>query len=183
MPTYMQLGFEHILDLGAYDHMLFLLVLVAPFGLKNWKALLALVTAFTLGHASTIVLTTMDLVSVKSAIVELAIAITILISAIYHYFHASTKVNLYVYAVTLIFGCIHGLGFASYLSSMLGDKVLMPLIGFNLGVELGQVIFVLLILIVRQIATQLLNLNPKWWRLSVCGLGIILALMMVIERI
>ncbi len=81
-PTYFQLGFEHITDLNGYDHMLFLLALCAAYRYSEWKKILVLVTAFTVGHSITLALSVLNIIPVNGAWIEFLIPITILATAI-----------------------------------------------------------------------------------------------------
>ena len=145
-----QTGFEHITDLAGYDHMLFLLILCSIYSFRNWNWLI-LITAFTIGHCITLALSVLNIIKFPSAIIEFAIPFTILLSAIFRWFQVGRNENQSyqndqkVYAVTLFFGLIHGLGFSNMLRSMLGSQadILQPLLFFNLGLEVGQVLIVL----------------------------------------
>ena len=75
-------GWEHIVDINAYDHLLFVMTLCAAFQLKQWKQILVIITAFTIGHSCTLILSSLDLVPSNSAIIETLIPITIMITAI-----------------------------------------------------------------------------------------------------
>lgn len=151
-------GTEHILDWNGYDHILYVTVLCVLFTLADWKRLLVLVTAFTVGHSLTLALSAFNILRINQGIVETLIPLTILITCcvnIYsrHYYRASIrqvtvsyKLN---YALALLFGFIHGMGFSYLLKSMLGkeESIIWPLLSFNLGIELGQLIIVSCILI------------------------------------
>lgn len=151
-------GTEHILDWSGYDHMLYVTVLCVLFTLADWKRLLILVTAFTIGHSLTLALSTLDVFKIDQSIVETLIPFTILITCcvnIYsrRYYKTSSRhvtVNYkFNYALALFFGFIHGMGFSYLLKSMLGkeESIVLPLVSFNLGIELGQLIIVSCILI------------------------------------
>lgn len=145
---YFQLGIEHILDILGYDHIMFVVALTAIYLLREWRRLLILVTAFTIGHSITLALATLRVVNFNSELIEFLIPVTIFITAISNLFkkdsyRSSAQINTnYVYA--LFFGLIHGLGFSNYLRSLLGsDKTIVPqLLAFNLGLEVGQIIIV-----------------------------------------
>jgi hypothetical protein len=175
--TYFELGIRHIADIEAYDHMIFLLALIAVYRLIDLKKIVLLVTAFTLGHSLTLALATLDLVIVESKYVEFLIPVTILITAISNLFSASSpgKTTMtWKYIVTAFFGLIHGLGFSGYLTAILGDEssLTIPLLAFNLGVEAGQILIVLAILIVASIAFQLFRFKHRDWILVVSGVCI-----------
>ena len=149
-----QTGFEHITDLAGYDHMLFLLILCSVYSFRNWDWLI-LITAFTIGHCITLALSVLNIIRLPSSLIEFAIPLTILISAIFRWIQVEKNENKSyqkdqkVYAITLLFGLIHGLGFSNMLRSLLGSQadILQPLLFFNLGLEVGQIVIVLFSLI------------------------------------
>ena len=149
-----QTGFEHITDLAGYDHMLFLLILCSVYSFRNWDWLI-LITAFTIGHCITLALSVLNIIRLPSSLIEFAIPLTILSSAIFRWIQVEKNENKSyqkdqkVYAVTLLFGLIHGLGFSNMLRSMLGSQadILQPLLFFNLGLEVGQIVIVLFSLV------------------------------------
>jgi hypothetical protein len=149
-----QTGFEHIADLAEYDHLLFLLILCSVYSFRNWDWLI-LITAFTIGHCITLALSVLNIIRLHSSLIEFAIPLTILISAIFRWLQVEKDENKSyqkdqkVYAVTLLFGLIHGLGFSNMLRSLLGSQadILQPLLFFNLGLEVGQIVIVLFSLV------------------------------------
>lgn len=149
-----QTGFEHITDMAGYDHMLFLLILCSVYSFRNWDWLI-LITAFTIGHCITLALSVLNIIRLPSSLIEFAIPLTILISAIFRWIQVEKNENKSyqkdqkVYAITLLFGLIHGLGFSNMLRSMLGSQadILQPLLFFNLGLEVGQIVIVLFSLV------------------------------------
>ena len=149
-----QTGFEHITDLAGYDHMLFLLILCSVYSFRNWDWLI-LITAFTIGHCITLALSVLNIIRLPSSLIEFSIPLTILISAIFRWIQVEKNENKSyqkdqkVYAVTLLFGLIHGLGFSNMLRSLLGSQadILQPLLFFNLGLEVGQIVIVLFSLV------------------------------------
>ena len=149
-----QTGFEHITDLAGYDHMLFLLILCSVYSFRNWDWLI-LITAFTIGHCITLALSVLNIIRLPSSLIEFAIPLTIFISAIFRWIQVEKNENKSyqkdqkVYAITLLFGLIHGLGFSNMLRSLLGSQadILQPLLFFNLGLEVGQIVIVLFSLV------------------------------------
>lgn len=143
-------GIQHILDVYGYDHMLFVALLTLAFPIVEWKKLLGLITAFTIGHSVTLILSTVDVIHVNQAIVEFLIVLTIAGTATLELFYSKNTVNRgkVIYLIIACFGWIHGMGFSFLLKSMLGheESVFMPLLMFNLGLEAGQIIFVLLMI-------------------------------------
>ena len=184
---YLELGFRHISDLAGYDHILFLIVLCAIYQLHQWRALLVLVTAFTVGHSITLALTSFSVISIKSEVIEFLIPMTIIATAIHNLFIRSTSEILghaRAFWMALFFGFIHGMGFANYFRALLMDEssILIPLLGFNLGIELGQLLFVLLVLGVAYVVTNWLKMPQRDWNTFVSGGGFSLALVLAIEN-
>lgn len=144
-------GCLHIADFAGFDHMLFLLVLCTPyFGNKQHKRLFWLVTGFTLGHSLSLALSVFGVLKLPSAWVEMGIAITILITALMAILQkeaSDNKAFLPTLGLVVFFGLVHGLGFSTLLKSMLSDQgsILQPLLFFNLGLEAGQLLIVLVL--------------------------------------
>lgn len=179
-------GWRHIISTDALDHQLFILVLAAIYTLKEWKQVLILVTAFTIGHSITLALSTLNLVNVSSDWVEFLIPCTIVVTAVANVFHKSfnprsIRLN---YFLALFFGLIHGLGFANTLRFMLaeGDSITWPLLQFNLGLEAGQIVVVLGILLLAYLAVFIIRLNRRYWVSLLSAAGFIVALKIAIER-
>lgn len=143
-------GLQHILDLKAYDHILYIVCLSLLFKPAEWKKLLVLVTAFTLGHSFTLALSTFNILSFPSSWIEIAIALTIGITCLINFKElALSSAGIQSrYWTAALFGCVHGLGFSYLLKSMLGKEmsVLFPLFSFNLGLEIGQIVVLSLVL-------------------------------------
>ena len=192
--VYLQLGFEHISDLAGYDHILFIIALCAIYQIAQWKKVLLLATAFTIGHSITLAMVVFNLLPVNSAWIEFLIPVTILCTALYNaitYTSENTKHNLRFanlnYWLALIFGFIHGMGFSNFLRASLlpgeESQLWLQLLAFNLGVELGQFTIVLFVLIIAFIMTRQLKVAPKSWNLFISGGAFGLALVMALERI
>lgn len=175
---YFKMGWEHIISIDALDHLLFILVLSAIYLAENWKKVLILVTAFTIGHSATLILSTLDIVRFNAAWVEFLIPLTIVLTAISNlvmpgFSRERLRVN---YLLALAFGLIHGMGFANTIRFMLasGDELLVPLLGFNLGLEAGQIVVVTLILTLAWLLVTRAGLPRKYWvtALSIGSLAI-----------
>lgn len=185
---YLSLGLTHIVDFQGYDHILFILTLCGIYVIRQWKHILILITAFTIGHSLTLVLATFDIVNISSGVIELLIPVTILITAlaniIYKRVEFSKKLHLFKYGTALFFGLIHGLGFSNYLKSLLLQEkdLVMPLFAFNIGIELGQILIVLGILLVAEIFVHLLHVKRREWNLIISGMGLGISLILIIER-
>ncbi len=185
---YVKLGFSHVLDWSAYDHILFLIVLTVGYTFDNWKRILALVTFFTLGHTISLFLATYNVVSVNSKLVEFLIPLTILATALFAVFTAKNtskdgKMGV-LYGATIFFGLIHGLGFSSYfkaISSNVNSKIL-PLIEFALGVEGAQIVIVLLVLIISFIFQTFFRFSKRDWVLVISSIVIGMVIPMLIAN-
>jgi HupE / UreJ protein len=184
---YLRLGFAHITDWLGYDHMLFLLALVAGLGLRMWRQVLVLVTAFTLGHALTLALTALDVLHIDARTVELLIPLTILLTAAGNLWPSTDGQRgrwWLRYALAMGFGLIHGMGFSSYFRSLLGQdgRVVGPLLWFNCGIELGQLLIVAGLLGLAWVAVEWLRLPARWWRIGVSVLAMVVAAGLVVAR-
>lgn len=184
---YLQLGWEHIISKDALDHQLFILVLVAIFSLKEWKKVLILVTAFTIGHSFTLVLSVLDIFRFPSNWVEFLIPCTIVFTALDNLLFSKNHEKLikFNYFLALFFGLIHGMGFANSVRMMLASEqdILLPLFGFNVGLELGQIAVVTLVLLLHFIILRFIKIPEKTWVYIISAPIIIFALKMAIERI
>jgi len=182
---YFGLGREHILDyINGYDHILFVLALCAVYLTRDWKKILILVTAFTIGHSITLALATMQIISVKTELIEFLIPLTIFVTACSNLFRKEesiSKQNIQInYFFALFFGLIHGMGFSNYLRALLGKShsILSPLLAFNLGLELGQIIVVTIFLIISYILVDWLKVSRRDWKMvlssAIAGIAFIL---------
>lgn len=185
LDIYTKLGFEHILDPNGYDHILFVVALCAVYVIKDWKKVLILVTAFTIGHSLTLALSSLRIVTISSSLVETLIPITIVLTCIYNIVKGKIekeKANIN-YGLALGFGFIHGLGFSNFFKALLGqeESIIGPLFYFNVGVELGQIIIVLLTLLLSYIIVDVFKLKQKYYNYTVSGVILIWALKMMIN--
>ena len=174
--------------------MLFITALCAIYQLKQWKQLLVLVTAFTIGHSITLALATLDLVTINADLVEFLIPVTIFLTSIVNIVPlVRHKKNLseqrsewYTkYALALGFGLIHGLGFSNFLRAMLGaeDSIFVPLLAFNIGLEAGQLVILLVILLVSTFLVRVVGLSQRDWGLLLAGGTAGASLLMILEAI
>lgn len=151
--TYIQLGVDHILEIRGYDHILFIIALSILYSIREWKPLLVLITAFTLGHSITLAFTVLNIIDFDTdkveALIMLSISITAMINIIRNGKTPNANSMKTYYSIALLFGFVHGMGFASYLKAILGrsDNLFFPLLGFNLGLEVGQITIVSLLLL------------------------------------
>ena len=185
---YFEIGVRHVLDLFAYDHVLFLIALTVPYSFKDWKRLLLLVSLFTVGHTMALLLSVFGVIIIKGNLVEFVIPITILIVAFFNLFtvrkSSKNESISVVILITLFFGIIHGLGFASYFKSLLGgssQSKLLPLSEFALGIEAAQIIVVFVVLILSYIVQTFFRFSKRDWTLVMSSFIIGVVLPMIIE--
>ncbi|MGK0389635.1 MAG: hypothetical protein ACI94Y_002379 [Maribacter sp.] len=207
---FLELGFEHIADWNAYDHILFIVVMCAVYQVKDWRKILILVTAFTIGHSLTLALAISKIVSIDKDLVEFLIPSTIILTAIWNMIpkkeqdlwgfrnpknlllldemdedseHSTSKNWLSSnYIMVLFFGLIHGLGFSNYLGMLLGrnEGIFIPLLGFNVGVELGQICIIAIFMLVSFICLDILKIKQKYWIGMISILAIVVSLKLMI---
>lgn len=177
---YLRLGFEHITDWNGYDHILFVMALCAIYLWSDWRKVLGLITAFTVGHSFTLALAIFGLVPFSAQLIEQLIPVTIIVTAMSNWavkpvqntFNKPKK-NVFAivfrYAMGLGFGLIHGLGFSNYLRSLLlpNEDIILKLLAFNIGLELGQLLIVLAVMVCSGVAVQMLRVNARTWNLVV----------------
>jgi hypothetical protein len=184
---YFQLGWQHILDFKGYDHILFVMVLCGTYRISEWKKVLILVTAFTIGHSITLALSVLDVVKIDSALIEFLIPVTIMITAIANMFNKKSKPKSvhYKYWLALFFGLVHGMGFSNYLKSLLGksNSIVAELFAFNVGLEFGQVIIVIATLILAFILINLVKVKQWDWTFFLSAAIFGISFMMAAERI
>ena len=184
---YLQLGWEHIISKDALDHQLFILALIAIFSFRDWKKVLILVTAFTIGHSLTLVLSALDVFRFPSDWVEFLIPCTIVFTALGNIIFSKNEKKLIQlnYYLALLFGLIHGMGFANSVRMMLASEqdITLPLFGFNVGLELGQIVVVAIALFIHYIFSEVLKLSNKIWIYIISVPIFIFALKMALGRI
>ncbi len=185
---YFQIGLKHVLDINAYDHVLFLIALTVPYLFKDWKRIFLLVSIFTVGHTLALILSVYGIIAIKVNTVEFLIPITILVTALYHLFTAgktskNDSINL-VFFITLFFGIIHGLGFSNYFKTILGGSAtskLLPLGEFALGIEAAQLIVVFVVLVISYIVQTVFRFSKRDWALVMSAFVIGVVIPMIIE--
>ena len=183
---YFKIGWQHIISPDALDHQLFILALAAIYLIKDWKQVLVLVTAFTIGHSITLYLSVKELVTISSRWVEFLIPCTIFITAISNLFQKkftpkTVRIN---YFLALFFGLIHGLGFANTIRvALASDQSLgWGLFGFNVGLEVGQITVVIIILTLSFIIVDLFKANRREWMIFASACAFSIAIKYAIER-
>lgn len=144
LSTFIQLGFRHIVDAGAMDHILFLLALAAIYRGRDWRDSLWVVSAFTVGHSMTLALAATGALRIPSRLTEFLIPLTILATGIENIWVRNRSQaplqGRYRPIFAGVFGLVHGAGFADYLQRLFTGSIVVPLSGFNLGIELGQLV-------------------------------------------
>ncbi|AUC21544.1 HupE / UreJ protein [Polaribacter sejongensis] len=185
---YFKMGLNHVLDLSAYDHILFLIVLAVVFSFKQWKKVLWLVTLFTIGHSVTLALSAYGILKIRIDIIEYLIPVTIFITGAINVFTAknTTSGNQNINLIfALFFGLIHGLGFSNYFKMMVGkeENKLFPLLEFALGIEAAQIIIVLGILIVGTLLQNFFRVSRRDWILVCSSIVIGFSIQMMLDRV
>lgn len=169
-------GWNHIVDINAYDHLLFIMTLCAAFKLNQWKQILIIITAFTIGHSGTLILSAFDIIPTNTKLIDMLIPVTIMITAITNIInydnnpkYSKTKLK---YGIALIFGLIHGLAFATNFKFMMfGGSIILPLFAFNIGIEVGQIFIVLIFMIVLWLYTKIIKGEHFKWNIFLSGAG------------
>ena len=191
---YLNLGLEHISDPLGYDHILFILAMSANYRLREWKKLLILVTAFTIGHSLALAMAMLKIVPVNAAFIEFLIPLSILITCIlnlnkplgnnFDYQNIALRRNLRNYIIILGFGLIHGLGFSNFLKETLveNESLFIPLLAFNLGLEIGQIFILGIFLIVNFIILEVFRKQPRDWSIFISGAIASLSFLMLLEK-
>lgn len=185
-----QEGWIHILDWQAYDHMIFLMALVAGYSLGKWREVLGLITAFTIGHALTLCLSALGILTFPSYYVELLIPITILLTVLFKAFAKKEGTNErtfnigWEYLLVLVFGWIHGMGFSGQFKSLFGQQqeIFMPLFGFNTGIEIGQLVFILGFLFLGEFLYRFTPITERKWEIFLLILAGITSIFLLIPR-
>ncbi len=183
---YFETGWHHIISWNALDHILFIIALAAIYLAVNWKEVLILVTAFTIGHSLTLALSVYDVIRFDEKWVEFLIPCTIIVTGVFNlmvtdFKPGSLRIN---YFLALFFGLIHGMGFANTVRFMLAKDqgIAVPLISFNIGLEAGQIVLVAFILLASFIVVNKVKLNRKWWVWTLSCFVILIAFNMAVER-
>jgi hypothetical protein len=177
-------GWGHIISMDAMDHLLFITALAVVFQLDRWKAVGVMVTAFTIGHFITLWLSVLGALQLPVEVVEFVIPVTIIITAAVNLLRLSDRFSIQIhYILALSFGLVHGMGYANTLRFSLteGQQLGWALFGFNLGVELGQLLVVVLVLATGALFVRV-GLKKLWWEQGVSSLIFVNATLLAIER-
>lgn len=185
---YIQLGFEHIADLAGVDHMLFIMTLCALYKWQEWRKIIILVTAFTAGHSVTLALSALSVIKVNAALIEFLIPCTIVVTGVSNIILTASESQrgvMYNYIYALFFGLIHGMGFSNFFRELMGPgaTIVKPLLGFNIGLEIGQLMVVLIFFIVYYLLQRVHPFSHKSWTQVISGMGIGAAGLLLIEQL
>ena len=176
---YLDLGVFHILDFAGYDHMLFVMAIATIYLINDWRKVLILVTAFTIGHSITLALATLELIKYDLELIEFLIPLTISITALANLFTRDrqrfevTQRKGYInYFFAGFFGTIHGLGFSSYLKVLLGaeQNIIKPLFAFNIGLEIGQMVIMIFFLMLSTLFVDFFGVDRRDWKLIISSI-------------
>jgi hypothetical protein len=188
--TFIQLGFYHITNLDAKDHILFLLALAAIYRIRDWRDTLWVISAFTIGHSVTLVLAVTGALRLPSPLIEFLIPVTIVATCIENLLVRDHKVALwggrYRPVFAGVFGLVHGAGFAGYLQNLFMDHIAVPLFGFNVGIELGQIVVLAFAFCALWVLDRVIALREApvggWSALRVRTVGLSAIIMMIAAR-
>lgn len=186
---FMQRGLFHVLDINAYDHILFLIALVVIYQFRDWKKILAMVTAFTIGHTLTLTLAVYQIFRLKTEWIEFLIPLTIFLTAIFNLLFINKNVKAKGISINIFFafffGLIHGMGFSGYFEIIIGKtkNKLLPLLEFALGIELAQIIIVLVVLLFGLIIQNIFKVSKRDWILVSSSMVAGMTIPMLIERV
>jgi len=185
---YFGIGIDHILNPEALDHILFVAALCLRYLMKDWRKVIVLVTAFTIGHSVTLALSALCLVHFATRWIEFLIPLTIVATALNNLAQRPDRVEHpsrlpVIYFFALFFGLIHGLAFAGTLVSLVGkDELVLPLLAFNLGIEVAQLVVVAAILLISFIFVQGVKIRRIWWVRGASALVLLASLKMAFDR-
>ena len=179
MWEYIELGLTHITDhphYEVYDHILFIVALVAGYSYQQWRPVIGMATMFTIGHSISLALAVSGIASPDSFWVEFGIQSSIIVTCLLNLFYPNHRQKYWPYLVAAAFGIIHGFGFAGYLSFMLskGQSIALPLLGFNIGIEIGQILILLVFFVLNGLYLRLGG-NQRWWTIVISIIAIVLA--------
>jgi hypothetical protein len=185
-PLYFELGWQHICDWQGYDHILFVTALCGVYLLADWRKVLVLVTAFTIGHSLMLALSALNLLHINTSLIEFLIPVTIVFTSVINIIQKkrSPGTMKLTYILALFFGLIHGLGFSNYLKSLLGksQNIVPQLFAFNIGLEFGQLLIVTVVLLLAFVMLNLMRIQRREWTLFLSSAIFGIALIMCIER-
>ena len=190
---YFGLGFTHIIDWRGYDHILFVVTLCAIYQFEEWRKLLVLITAFTIGHSVTLVLSTMDFIHFSQELIEVLIPVSIFLTAVHNILQGKAGISgrlfdrrqLVNYLIAMSFGIVHGMGFSNYFKFLTGagNNVVNQLFAFNAGLEVGQLIIVSVFLLFLYLGTNFGRIKHREWNLVISGAGAGISLVLIMNTL
>lgn len=173
---YLKLGFDHVLNWNAYDHVLFLAALVASYSFQQSRKVVWLVTLFTIGHVLSLALSAYNILRISEDLIEFLIPVSIIFTAVYNIFTAGktkgkSKINL-LYFLTFFFGLVHGFGFSFHFNMLAksADNIFLMLVEFALGIELAQILVVFVVLLVGFIVQNIFRFSKRDWVLVISSI-------------
>lgn len=184
---YVKLGFWHVLDMSAYDHILFLTALTIPFTLRRWKSILLLATLFTVAHCTSLALSVYGILVMDKALIEFLIPITIGLTAIFNIIYAKANIGqgtLFLHILAAVFfGLIHGFGFSNYFRMLVAEETdkITSLLGFATGIEFSQVVIILMVLFLIHFALSVLKVRQTFFIIGASILILLVTIPMLIE--
>ena len=185
---YFKLGLRHILDIFSVQHVLFIIALTAIFLFKDWKRILILIASFTLGYSLTMYLSVYGVIQPDQRLIDYLIPLTIFLTAVSNIIRK--KDNFHIrgnfqrnYLLALLFGFIHGFGFAHYVKGIINNPnpSVTPVFAYNLGLEFGQAVVVFGFLFLAFIFVGIIGINRKDWVLIISSAIAGVALTMMFE--
>lgn len=183
--VYLPMGFEHIVSLAGFDHLLFIIALCAIYAPEQWRRILVMLTGFTVGHSLTLALTALQVIAFSQTVVEWLIPFTILLTGLGNVL-LPLPLNIWrPFGVATVFGLVHGCGFAGFFTLMLGDaqSILGPLLAFNLGLEAGQICVAMAFYALWLAINRLRPLPQREWALTISGAAIGLSVKMILDAL
>lgn len=183
LGVFFQMGLDHIMDIHAYDHLLFMASLLLVYRIKEFREVVIILTAFTLGHALSLAFALIGFTPLEDEMVEFLIPLTIVLMSIYHLIFGKGK-RVTAYSITVLFGLIHGLAYAKdFMAMMAGSKnVTLPLLGFNIGVEVAQILFGLVFLLIVESLTRWTKIERRGLSMFIFGVILTLSIQLLIEN-
>ena len=185
---YLKLGFEHISNLAGYDHILFLIVLCAIYRIQQWRNILILVTAFTIGHSVTLALVSLEVLTIPSNIIKFLIPATIFATALHNVIGTNPTERpsrmSRNYIMALFFGFIHGMDFSNYFRALIMDPsdIVVPLLGFNIGIELGQLLVVFFVVGIAFLFLNVIGVKHREWNVFISGAAAGISLISMLDN-
>lgn len=186
--SYLNLGFQHIVDINGYDHLLFIITLCAIYEITEWRKVVVVITAFTLGHSVTLVLASLKIIFPNRYLIELLIPVTILISGVFNLFSLNGKLKrsklMAKYLMALFFGLIHGMSFSSFFTDLMGDssRIILPLFSFNVGIEVGQLMVIFIYYLIVYLFYRFAKVSYKTIAVFFSVLGILVSTILIFYR-